>query len=145
MAVHFFEENIQAKLQQKRALKTFITEQLHHYLELKTIHINFVFCSDEALLERNITYLEHDTLTDIITFDLSETTEDLISDIFISVDRIKDNAVQFGTTYENELHRVIFHGILHLIGYGDKNPEDQAEMKKMENTLLAAYFPTSNT
>ncbi len=141
MAVHFFEEGINAKLKQRRVLKAFIEKQLHHYLVVDSININYIFCSDTSLLERNIQFLNHDTLTDIITFDLSETSEDLIAEIYISVDRVMDNASKFGVSYENELHRVIFHGILHLMGYGDKKPKDKAVMREMEDLFLSQYFP----
>ncbi len=97
--------------------------------------INYMFCTDERILEINREYLQHDYYTDIITFDYCE--KDIIAgDIFVSVDTVKSNSVQFGETYERELCRVIIHGILHLCGQNDKTDEEQAEMTKKENHAL---------
>lgn len=139
MAIRFFEENVAAKLTAKRKLKAFLTQQLHHYLVLKKIDLNFIFCDDEALLEKNITFLQHHTLTDIITFDLSEKEESLLSEIYISTERVEENAKKFGVSYAQELHRVIFHGVLHLIGFGDKNATEKEIMSQKENEWLALY------
>lgn len=143
MAIRYFEEEgVKARLQQKRALNTFIKEQIIDvHLDLRKIDINYIFCSDEGLLEKNIAFLNHDTLTDIITFDLSEQEDELISEIYISVDRVADNAQQFGVSYQKELHRVLFHGILHLCGFKDKKPEEAREMRRQEDLCLNAYFP----
>tara|TARA_B100000809_G_C15127432_1_gene526859 strand:+ start:854 stop:1279 length:426 start_codon:yes stop_codon:yes gene_type:complete len=97
--------------------------------------ISYIFCSDEYLHKINLEHLQHDTLTDIITFNYCE--DDLInSDIFISVDRVKENAGLFKTSFENELSRVIIHGILHLVGYDDKTDEDKALMRSKEDFYL---------
>ncbi|RYZ50702.1 MAG: rRNA maturation RNase YbeY, partial [Sphingobacteriales bacterium] len=100
----------------------------------------YIFCNDEYLLEKNQQFLNHDTLTDIITFDLSESENELVSEIYISTDRIAENAEKFGMSYETELHRVIFHGTLHLCGFKDKKKEDKALMTEMENDSLQRYF-----
>jgi rRNA maturation RNase YbeY len=97
--------------------------------------ISYIFCSDEYLLEKNIKYLNHDTLTDIISFDYS-VGKRISGDIFISIDRVKDNAKTFKTNFDNELHRVIIHGILHYCGYKDKTKEDKLLMRSKENFYL---------
>ena len=98
--------------------------------------INIIFCSDPYLLKINLQYLGHDYFTDIITFDYSE--KPVVSgDLFISVDSVKDNAAFYGSGFEDELHRVIVHGLLHLIGYDDHTPEDIAEMRSKENEYLS--------
>lgn len=104
----------------------------------KITALSFIFCSDEYLHKINVEYLNHDTLTDVITFQYSEgKTADVEGDIFISIDRIKENAESFKTTFENELHRVMIHGTLHLLGYGDKTPEEKLKMTEKENKYLA--------
>ena len=99
--------------------------------------LNYVFCSDSYLLEMNQLYLKHDTYTDIITFDNSETDMKVLGDIFISIDRIRENAKNFGVTETDELHRVMIHGLLHLLGYGDKSKTEKAKMTEKENYYLA--------
>ncbi len=97
--------------------------------------IQFIFCTDEELLQLNKQFLQHDYYTDIITFDYS--TAKLISgDIYISIDRILENANKHKTNNKNELHRVLIHGILHLCGFKDKKRSDQAEMRTLEDTAL---------
>ena len=97
--------------------------------------INYIFCSDEFLLKINQEYLSHDTYTDIITFNYNE-GDLLSSDIYISIDRVKENAQALDNSFTNELRRVMIHGILHLIGYDDKNPENQATMRAKEDFYL---------
>ena len=97
--------------------------------------INVIFCSDPYLLGINQKYLQHDYYTDIITFDYCEGSV-LSGDLFISVDSVKDNSVFFKTTFEDELNRVIVHGLLHLIGYDDHTPEDQRMMRSKEDFYL---------
>ena len=97
--------------------------------------LTYIFCSDDYLLEINKEYLKHNYFTDIITFNYCE-DEVISGDIFISVDTVLDNARTFGVPFENELNRVIIHGILHLIGFDDKTDEDQEEMTKQENLSL---------
>ncbi|MDC8005092.1 rRNA maturation RNase YbeY [Aureisphaera galaxeae] len=97
--------------------------------------VNYVFCSDEYLHEINLKFLEHDTYTDIISFDY--TMGKMIGgEIYISTDRVKDNATDFGTSFESELHRVIIHGILHYCGYKDKSEEEGVKMREMEDLSL---------
>ncbi len=98
--------------------------------------IAYVFCDDEKILEVNRQYLQHDYYTDIITFDYTEGTV-LNGDILISVDTVASNAEMVGTTFEDELHRILIHGILHLTGQNDKTPPDHEEMTRKENLALA--------
>lgn len=98
--------------------------------------INFVFCSDAYLLEINSEYLNHDTFTDIISFDYS-LGDELHGEIYISTDRVVENAKEFGTSFRDELHRVIVHGILHLCGYKDKTKQEESRMRAKENEVLA--------
>ena len=107
--------------------------------EGKTIdELNYIFCDDEYLLQINRQYLDHDYYTDVIGFDNSE-EDQLMGDIFISVERIKDNSEQNNVPFENELARVIIHGILHFAGYLDKDPEDKNLMTSKEDQYLATF------
>ena len=100
--------------------------------------LSYIFCNDQYLLDLNQTYLSHDTLTDIITFDYVEGTE-VSGDIFISVDRLKENAAIFKVSFEEERLRVMAHGLLHLMGYKDKNAEDQEVMSNKENEKIKMF------
>lgn len=105
--------------------------------------LSVVFCSDDYLLEVNRTYLRHDYFTDIITFDYAGEKGAVEGELFISAHRVKENAKTFGVTVEKELHRVIFHGLLHLCGYRDKSKKDIALMREREEFYLHKYFPRS--
>jgi rRNA maturation RNase YbeY len=134
MPVSFHSENSPFQLKNKTKLKNWI-----HSVVLKEKQtpgeINFIFCDDKFLHKMNKEYLNHQTLTDIITFDYSE--KGLISgDAFISVDRVKENAFLFKTTFEKELHRVMVHGVLHLLGYKDKSPTKKAQIRAKEDHYL---------
>ena len=94
--------------------------------------INYIFCSDDMLLKINQDFLQHNYYTDIITFGLNEPGEPIEAEIYVSIDRVKDNAASIGTTFTDELHRVIIHGVLHLLGFEDKGDEAQAQMRKQE-------------
>lgn len=97
--------------------------------------INIIFCSDPFIQELNNKYLKHNYFTDIITFDNSQ--DNVISgDLYISIDTVKSNAIEYSASFENELHRVIIHGILHLLGYNDKTKEESIVMREMENKCL---------
>lgn len=100
--------------------------------------LSFVFCSDEYLVNLNIKYLKHDTYTDIITFDYCE-GDTISGDIFISIDRVKDNANEFKVNFEEELLRVMAHGVLHLMGYKDKTDRDTALMRKKEEEKMKLF------
>ena len=101
----------------------------------KIVDINIIFCSDNYILDVNMKYLQHDYFTDIITFDYCE-GKVLSGDLFISVDSVRENSIEFGTDFEEELHRVIVHGVLHLIGYDDHTDEDKKVMRQKENYYL---------
>jgi probable rRNA maturation factor len=134
----FFEKNI--TLLNRKRLKEFLI-RLTEKENKKIASISIVFCSNEYLLEINRTHLNHDYYTDIITFDLSTKKSDLIeAELYISTDMIKENASIFKTTIQNELHRVVFHGILHLCGYKDKKKPDRELMRSKENEYLDLYF-----
>lgn len=137
MAVIFNNHDADAQLKQKRALKTLLLELMHTFTH-EDAHLQYTFVSDSFLHEMNKNFLNHDTLTDIITFDLSpEKKGPRMGDIYISVDRVRDNAGQLGTTYHDELCRVIIHGALHLCGYGDKTPAQKKAMRALEDEWLA--------
>jgi probable rRNA maturation factor len=139
MAVNFFFLQ-QAYLPNRTALKMQIASIFK--TEKKALEsISIIFCSDEYLLQINQTHLQHNYYTDIITFDLSPTKKaPTVAELYISVDRVKDNAKQLGKTFTNELHRVIFHGCLHLCGYKDKTPGDIKKMRSAEDKYINRYF-----
>lgn len=138
--VNFFYLEPVSILKQRNRLKSFLqktAKQSGRPIE----GLNIVFCSDKYLLSINQQFLAHDYFTDIITFDLSESKKGAITaEIYISYDRVRDNAKQMNTPITKELHRVIFHGLLHLIGYKDKLKKDQILMRQMEDKLLKKYF-----
>lgn len=135
-SIRFFSEETDFKLPHPRKTSTWIKSALTK--EKKTLgDLNFIFCTDEYLLQINIEYLDHHTYTDIITFDSSETPGTIEGDIFISIERIRENAGKFDRPMDEELHRVIIHGVLHLIGYGDKTKTAKAVMTRKEDTYLA--------
>lgn len=140
-SINFFEEDIAFKPKNKAALRQWIkaTIEAEGY---KLRELNYIFCSDAYLLTINQQYLKHDTYTDIITFDNSEDEGIIVGDIFISAERIRENAEKFKVSDEHELHRVMIHGALHLLGYGDKGAEKKQLMTNKEDEYLAK-FPSS--
>lgn len=141
MAARFHQHDRDPELKQKRKLSQYLDNLVRQHLEgIKKVSLDYIFCSDEHLLGINRQFLDHDTFTDIITFDLSEKENEVIGEIYISVDRIRDNAAKFKTSYEHELHRVIFHGALHLCGFTDKKPADKKDMTAQEDASLQGYF-----
>ncbi len=106
--------------------------------------VSYIFCTDTYLHQLNVQYLQHDTLTDVITFDYTETPETISGDVFISIDRVEENAQTYAVPFERELQRVMVHGLLHLLGYKDKTPDDQQEMRTKENTYLQTFTTFSN-
>lgn len=135
--ISFFNEGIDFNLKQKLFLKKWISSVIT-LEDKKKGDISFIFCNDEYLSKINIQYLNHDTLTDIITFDYSEDNKGKISgDIFISIDRVKENAEKLEVPFVNELHRVIIHGVLHLLGYKDKTKALKALMHQKEDICLS--------
>jgi probable rRNA maturation factor len=134
---HFHERGL--ALSDRSSLKAFI-EMLFKKEKKRLAEIHYIFCSDDYLLKINQQYLKHDFYTDIITFDLSEPGQPINAEIYISVDRVRDNASRFNSTLRRELHRVIFHGALHLCGYKDKSKSEELLMRKMEEKYLDLYF-----
>ena len=129
-----FHWEIKFKLKNQKELQKWI--ELVIISENKTLgDLNYIFCSDEYLLERNIKYLKQNTLTDIITFNYCE-GRIINSDIMISIDRIKENSIIFENSFSDELHRVMIHGVLHLIGYDDQTTEEKKIMREKENFYL---------
>ncbi len=134
-----FHELVPVKVKERRRLKDFLYS-LFLKEGKKLNNLNIIFCSDEYLLDINRQHLKHDFYTDIITFDLSENTKGPTSaELYISIDRVKDNAISLRTTFINELHRVMFHGALHLCGYGDKSKKDIAIMRSKEDECISLY------
>ena len=141
MAIHFHQADQSTVLKNKIRLKQFLASIVQDFRKNHRIDtINYIFCSDEYLLSINQVYLQHDTYTDIITFDLSNNKTEIVSDIYISIDRVKENAQKFNSNMEHELHRVLFHGILHLCGLKDKSKQDAALMRSKEEYYLNTYF-----
>lgn len=140
MPAQFFEQEIKARIKDKRKLSAFLDTLVREHLDVKKIQLRYIFCSDAYLLEINKQFLNHNTLTDIITFDLSETENDLTGEIYISVERVAENAEKFAKSYNDELHRVIFHGALHLCGFKDKKEDQKAEMRRQEDLCIERYF-----
>ncbi|MDF3077061.1 MAG: ybeY [Sphingobacteriaceae bacterium] len=133
--VNFFNEDISFQPKHKRALREWVKRTIG--AECHTLdELNFIFCSDEYLLQINQQYLKHSTYTDIVTFDNSEVEGSITGDIFISVDRVRENASKFQVPEEKELHRVMIHGTLHLLGYKDKSKTDKALMTSKEDEHL---------
>lgn len=135
-AIHFFTEDIKYNLKNKLALKAWIKEaiKLEGY---RLDELSFILCSDEYLLRINQEYLDHDTYTDVITFDNSEVAKTITGDIFISIERIVENANQYGLLVSDELQRVMIHGTLHLLGYKDKGKVAKKIMTEKEDEYLA--------
>lgn len=139
--INFYTEDIKFTLKNKIILKQWITSTIENSKH-KVGEITFIFCSDNYLLKMNKEYLHHNTYTDIITFDysaflLSKGFKGIISgDIFISIERVKENSGKFSKTFEEELHRVIIHGVLHLLGYTDKTKIAKSAMTKQEDVCL---------
>ena len=119
----------------KTGLKSFI-ESIFKKEKKELGEINYIFCSDEMLLKINQDFLQHNYFTDIITFGLQEPGQPIEAEIYISIDRVKDNAIQHGVGYENEMMRVLFHGALHLCGYKDKKKSETQEMRAKEDQYL---------
>ena len=135
--VHFYKEDTGYLLASKREIRAWLLSVLEQE-QKKTGEISFIFCSDEYLLTLNKQYLNASYLTDVITFDYCE--DDFISgDIFISVDRVKENAKLYQQTTSKEMHRVILHGVLHLCGYKDKTEKEIQQMREKEEYYLQQF------
>ncbi|WP_026996572.1 rRNA maturation RNase YbeY [Flectobacillus major] len=136
--ITFFNEDVDFTLQQKLKTKSWL-KKVAESEGFKMGNLNYIFCSDNYLHQINVEYLDHDTLTDIITFDNSEDETVIEGDIFISVERVEDNAKELGTGFANEILRVLVHGVLHLCGYDDHSDEDELGMREKENFYLQQF------
>ena len=137
MAIRFSSQSGNFELAEPQKVRQWVAEVIRRR-GMDVGNINYLFCDDEYLLEVNQQYLQHDTYTDIITFDYVAGT--LVSgDIVISVDRVGENAGKFGVPFEQELHRVVIHGVLHLLGQGDKSESEAAEMRRLEEAALGLW------
>lgn len=134
--INFFTEEIDFKLKNKKYLRSWIEATIvaENYV-LK--EVNYIFCPDAYLLKINQDYLRHDTYTDIITFDNADTEKEIVGDIFISAERVAENASTYQLAFLQELYRVMIHGALHLCGYKDKSPKDKKLMTGKENFYLS--------
>ena len=139
MSITFNKADNNATLANRAALKAFIARAIKKE-GLAIESLQYIFCSDKFLLGINKSYLQHDYYTDIISFDLSETKGKLIGEVYISIDRVKDNAKTHQTSLKEELLRVIFHGALHFCGYKDKKPADVKKMRSQEDKWLKSYL-----
>ncbi len=136
--ISFHNEGVNTKTPSKRLLKAWIKEFVSNHGK-KVGELAFIFCSDEKILEVNQNFLQHDYYTDIITFDYCE-GEVVSGDIFISVERVAENATFHNIEYNTELLRVLAHGVLHLIGFQDKSPKKKKEMTENEDLYISLFF-----
>ncbi|MGD1843135.1 MAG: rRNA maturation RNase YbeY [Thermonemataceae bacterium] len=140
--IFFFEEEISFTPPQPLAIKSWITTiALQEGFTIQCL--NFIFCSDSYLHQINLEYLNHDNLTDVITFDNAESDKALEGDVFISIERIEENALLFSSNFEKELFRVMIHGVFHLCGYLDKTSDEAKVMRSKEDNALqqlASFF-----
>jgi rRNA maturation RNase YbeY len=137
--ISFYENDVNARLKQRNKLKIFLAALFKE--EKRALQgLDIIFCSDEYLLNINIHSLKHNFYTDIITFEFSNKNEATVAEIYISVDRVLENAAVYKTGYQEELHRVIFHGCLHLCGYGDKKKAEQKIMREKETKYIRKFF-----
>ncbi|WP_090993932.1 rRNA maturation RNase YbeY [Pedobacter insulae] len=139
--INFFTEDITHTLKHKTRIRSWIASTIAEE-GYQLTELNFILCSDEYLLRINQDYLQHDDYTDVITFDNAEAPKTIVGDIFISVDRIKENAQQFGADTLEELCRVMIHGTLHLLGYKDKTKAAKTLMTAKEDYYLASISLT---
>lgn len=138
MAVNFFEEDISYKFVEKNKFKKWL-KGLAENEGFVIKDLNYIFCSDEYLYQMNVEYLDHDTYTDIITFDNSEQEKEIEGDIFISIPRVKENALTHQLSFESEFKRVLAHGLLHLMGYKDKTNKEAEEMRSKEDMSISKF------
>ena len=134
MSINFFKEDISVKIIEQKKIKSWIKFAIENE-GFFCGDLSFIFCSDDYLLKMNKEYLDHDYFTDIITFNYVE-DKNVYGDIFISVDRVKENANEYSVSFEEELKRVIIHGVLHLIGFDDKDKSLKLQMTQKEDEYL---------
>lgn len=134
--INFFNEDIKFILKNKIILRNWITSVIEEE-KITAESINYIFCSDKYLLEINLKFLNRDTLTDVISFNYNEINEPIQGDIYISIERIKENSLILGQPFKNEIYRIMIHGLLHLIGYKDTKPEEKLLMTEKEDYYLS--------
>jgi probable rRNA maturation factor len=134
--IHFFKADISFRLSKKESITSWL-KSVARKEGFSIAELNIILCSDEYLFQMNKQYLNHHTYTDIITFDNSDYSNSLSGELYISIDRVKDNAVNMKIPIQDELHRVMVHGLLHLCGYTDKTPSKKAEMRRLEDLYLS--------
>ncbi|MFH0895838.1 MAG: rRNA maturation RNase YbeY [Bacteroidota bacterium] len=142
--VRFFSEDVSFTLKHKRKTAHIIDSILESE-KPKSGHVNYIFCSDKYLLKLNRTFVKHDYYTDILTFEDYDENGLLTADIFISIDRVKENAKELKESFHSELIRVIIHGILHICGYSDHLPAEKIKMREKENQYIMHFFEESST
>jgi len=135
--VRFYSNTILFKLSKPNSVKSWINNVFVNEGVNKKINLNYIFCTDNELLEINKIHLNHDYFTDIITFPIEETDKFLEAEIYISIDRVKDNATELKVDFNNELYRVIIHGVLHLCGYNDKTAKQESLMRERETYYIS--------
>ena len=137
-SINYFSQSLSFKVPNPRKtsswIKSAVVKEKHQVGE-----INFVFCTDEELYRMNLEYLKHKTYTDIITFDTGDVPGVIEGEIYISIERVRDNAERFGKAFEDELRRVMIHGVLHLLGFKDKSTSHKIQMRKKEDAYLSLY------
>jgi probable rRNA maturation factor len=134
--VYFFIDNVRIVIKKRTRLKE-VLEILFAREKMNLISLNYVFCSDETLLSINRQYLKHDYYTDIVTFNFSKNKAEVSGEAYISVDRVKENALKLNVSPNEELFRVMFHGALHLCGYTDKSSKQKFEMRRKEDYYIS--------
>lgn len=134
----FFNEDIDFKFQGKNNFKAWL-KKVADKEGFKIKDLNYIFCSDEYLHKINVDYLDHDTLTDIITFDNSEDESTIEGDIFVSIERVKENSQTLNTVFEEEIKRVVIHGLLHLCGHDDHSIEEKVQMRRLESKYISIF------
>lgn len=136
-AIEFFFEDVEFALDEPELLRNWISNLVLKY-KYRIQQIDYIFCSDEYLLKINQDYLKHDYFTDIITFPYhTEGSKDLHADLYISIERVRENALQLGHSFVDELHRVMAHGVLHMVGFKDKDEKSASEMRRAEDFALS--------
>jgi probable rRNA maturation factor len=136
-AIHFHFEDVQLNSFMEVSTKAWIARSIE--AEKRQVgELNYIFCSDQYLLQINQEYLNHDTFTDIVTFNYVENNV-ISGDLFISIDRVKENSVEFKSSFSQELNRVLIHGVLHLIGYNDKSTKEAQEIRAKEDFYLTLF------
>lgn len=135
--INFFSEDVEFEVEHGESVLAWVLDVLNYH-ESSAGEINFIFVSDAYLLKLNQEHLDHDTLTDIITFPYVEGRgNEILSDIYISIERVAENAKERNLEFTDELHRVMIHGVLHMLGFGDKDSDRKAEMRKAEDFALS--------